>query len=360
MSPHQLDAMLRESGLDAAGTARLAHALAPLEELADHAPAPSAALLLLLGEPAAEPVVPEVAPVAAPRPVDAVVVPLRIRGRRAVTGALLLALSGVGATGLSAAANTLPTPWQHHVSQFSQRYLPFDFPEPPTRLPGDRPLSGARSPGSTETRSLDSGRSAQAPAPGAPDGPSGEGTDATAGARPKPRVNAARASVTSAPRPTSTPAPSPSAPPSSSLPASASPAAYTSGGKKSSSPTASPSSPGTQGGTPSSGASGGTKPGQGDGTGGTGSSGGRPSEGTPTVAPTAGTPSPAPGNGQGNGNGNGSGDGNGSHGSPGPDSSGGSGDGSSTGSEPPGPGGGGPDVGGAVEKVLDDTLPQLP
>ena len=51
----------------------------------------------------------------------------------AVAGALVLALSGVGATGLSAAANTLPRPLQHQVSQFSHHYLPFDLPEPPGR-----------------------------------------------------------------------------------------------------------------------------------------------------------------------------------------------------------------------------------
>ena len=37
----------------------------------------------------------------------------------------------MGATGLSAAANTLPRPFQHQVAQFSHDHLPFDLPEPP-------------------------------------------------------------------------------------------------------------------------------------------------------------------------------------------------------------------------------------
>ena len=59
--------------------------------------------------------------------------------KRALAGVLVLALSGVGATGLSAAANTLPRPLQHQVSEFSRHYLPFDLPEPPIGRPVRRP-----------------------------------------------------------------------------------------------------------------------------------------------------------------------------------------------------------------------------
>ena len=113
MSHVRIEEMLAESGLAREEMADVVDLLLPLEDLVDDAPAPSAELAALLG--------PE-----RPRPVA------RVGGRRsAVAGALVLALSGVGATGLSAAANTLPRPLQHQVSQFSQNYLPFDLPEPP-------------------------------------------------------------------------------------------------------------------------------------------------------------------------------------------------------------------------------------
>ena len=95
-----------------------------------------------------------------------------------MAGALVLALSGVGATGLSAAANTLPRPLQHQVSQFSRDYLPFDLPEPPARhhrsqgLPALAPAPVGERGGAT-SRSIP-GRDPQAPAaiaPGAPTGP---------------------------------------------------------------------------------------------------------------------------------------------------------------------------------------------
>ena len=60
----------------------------------------------------------------------------------AVTGAVVLAVATVGATGLSAAANSLPAPLQRHVADLSRTYLPFAFPEPRSTL--DRPASGAR------------------------------------------------------------------------------------------------------------------------------------------------------------------------------------------------------------------------
>ena len=113
MSHVRIEEMLAESGLAREEMADVVDLLLPLEDLVDDAPAPSAELAALLG--------PE-----RPRTVA------RVGSRRsAVAGALVLALSGVGATGLSAAANTLPRPLQHQVSQFSQNYLPFDLPEPP-------------------------------------------------------------------------------------------------------------------------------------------------------------------------------------------------------------------------------------
>ena len=142
MNPRQLDALFAEVGLTPPDD-DLRGALSTLVEPVAVAPAPSADLLALFGEAGATSGRPaDVRPVEESHPRVARL-PLHVRGRRAVSGALVLAISGVGATGLSAAANTLPTPWQHHVSQFSQRYLPFDFPEPPDRL--QRPLSGAGS-----------------------------------------------------------------------------------------------------------------------------------------------------------------------------------------------------------------------
>lgn len=125
MKPSQLDAMLADSGFDPDDVEHLAAVLSPLAELPAEVPAPSAELLALFGEAGA----------AGGDGRTATVVPLA-RGRRSmVAGALVLALSGVGATGLSAAANTLPSPLQHQVSDFSRRYLPFDFPEPTVQVP---------------------------------------------------------------------------------------------------------------------------------------------------------------------------------------------------------------------------------
>jgi hypothetical protein len=124
MTYSQLDAMLAESGFDPDDVDHLTTVLGPLSELADEAPAPTAELLALMGEPSEGATVhalPRLAPAK--------------RSRGMLAGAVVLALSGVGATGLSAAANTLPSPWQHQVSDFSHHYLPFDFPEPTVQLP---------------------------------------------------------------------------------------------------------------------------------------------------------------------------------------------------------------------------------
>jgi hypothetical protein len=126
----QLDAMLAESGFDPDDVDHLKAALNPLAELADEAPGPSTELLALLGEKSSDGATLHAVPTRAqPR-----------RSRGVVVGAVVLALSGVGATGLSAAANTLPSPWQHEVSDFSRRYLPFDFPQPTVQLPHLAPV----------------------------------------------------------------------------------------------------------------------------------------------------------------------------------------------------------------------------
>ena len=111
----RIEEMLVESDLDPAELDDLVDLLAPLGELPETSPAPSDDLADLFDSTA---------------PVRLV---SSMSGRRhgAVAGAVVLALSAVGATGLSAAANTLPRPLQHGVSQFSQHYLPFDLPEPP-------------------------------------------------------------------------------------------------------------------------------------------------------------------------------------------------------------------------------------
>ncbi|GAB3663292.1 hypothetical protein GCM10027596_26240 [Nocardioides korecus] len=155
-------AVLRESALDDAATADghaapasddgLEHALSrALSPLLRTAPVPSPELRGLLdrGAPSRA-----AAPARRPDPEDrpGVVLPLRVRGRRALAGALVLAAAGVGATGLSAAANTLPRPWQRQVADFSRIHLPFDFPEPPAGA-GDRPLSSAPgAPRASDTR----------------------------------------------------------------------------------------------------------------------------------------------------------------------------------------------------------------
>lgn len=115
-----LQEMLAESGLAREEMTDVVEMLAPLDDLVQEVPAPSAELAALLG--------PDRGVHPRPRAL--------FGGRRgAVAGVVVLALSGVGATGLSAAANTLPRPLQHRVSQFSHHYLPFDLPEPPARTP---------------------------------------------------------------------------------------------------------------------------------------------------------------------------------------------------------------------------------
>jgi hypothetical protein len=137
MSHAQMDAMFAEAGIAPHEAAELAHLLAPLNDPSGAVAVPSAELRVLFGEqaPAARC---DPSRLRSPRGAR--------RGRGAVVGAVVLALSGVGATGLSAAANSLPDPWQHHVSDFSRHYLPFHFPQPAT---GSRPPGHTVAPGSS-------------------------------------------------------------------------------------------------------------------------------------------------------------------------------------------------------------------
>jgi hypothetical protein len=122
MSEHELQAMCAESGIGPDDAADLTRLLAPLHELCATVPEASPELRALFGD------APETS--AKPGPL-----PLRSahRARTAVAGVVVVAMAGVGATGFSAAANTLPRAWQQQVSQFSHHYLPFDFPEPVAR-----------------------------------------------------------------------------------------------------------------------------------------------------------------------------------------------------------------------------------
>ena len=159
MSRSALEAMLVESGLGPSDVADLTGLLGPVTDLADGIPRPSDELAAVLA--GTHPL-----PVAEPR---------RRRAGRAVAGAAVLALSGVGATGLAAAANTLPTPFQHQVSVFSRHNLPFQFPEPPVHVtpeplgtppaePADHPAAVVRQ---TEqpTRAVTHGRDRSTSAP---------------------------------------------------------------------------------------------------------------------------------------------------------------------------------------------------
>ena len=109
-----LDQMLAESDLSAADASELSGLLSPLAGLMETpVPTPELEALLAAGAP----------------------LPARQTRRRSgtVAGVAVLALASVGGTGMAAAANTLPPAWQHQVAEFSETFLPFDFPEPEGR-----------------------------------------------------------------------------------------------------------------------------------------------------------------------------------------------------------------------------------
>lgn len=140
---------LREELLDLGATPaegdRLLADLGGLLDLADEVPTPSEELARLLAA--------DTSSAGAARTGTASIDAARRRRARrsgALSGALVLAVSGVGATGLSAAANTLPAPFQEQVSQLSRAYLPFEFPSPTVleRAGQDAPESAGRADGS--------------------------------------------------------------------------------------------------------------------------------------------------------------------------------------------------------------------
>ncbi len=138
MSRARLEEMLAQSEESERDAAELRAALTPLADLATVLPPPVEELRALFEAPQES------------RP-DA----QRTRSgpRGTVAGAVVLALAGVGATGLSAAANTLPRPWQHQMAHFSHRYLPFDLPEPAARHHPATP-DGSGTPGGDAGRTV--------------------------------------------------------------------------------------------------------------------------------------------------------------------------------------------------------------
>jgi len=126
--------MIEESGLDPFESEELATFLMMLESLVDEsapAPAPTPALAAMLAGGATG--------------VGASVVALAARRHQNALAAAVLAVTGIVATGAAAAANDLPSTAQRIVADFSQRFLPFDFPYPEERserLAGDPENAG--------------------------------------------------------------------------------------------------------------------------------------------------------------------------------------------------------------------------
>lgn len=119
----QVNAMVEEAGLDPFESEALATFLTSLESLVDEsAPVPAPALARMLA--------------GGPTRGGAAVVRLAARRHRNALAAAALAVSGIVATGVAAAANDLPTTAQRVVAEFSQRFLPFDFPHPEERSEG--------------------------------------------------------------------------------------------------------------------------------------------------------------------------------------------------------------------------------
>ena len=129
MSAARLEEILAEAGLAPTAQAELSRLLLPLAATTDLPPEARCGLPLLFGEST------EGGDLGVLVPGPHAVRPWRVR--TATVGAVVLAISSVGATGLSAAANSLPSAVQHHVSQFSRHYLPFEFPKA-----RDRPATG--------------------------------------------------------------------------------------------------------------------------------------------------------------------------------------------------------------------------
>jgi len=113
----QVDAMIEESGLDLIESEELAAFLTMVGSMVESAPLPSPALAGLLSGGVA----------------GTDVVSLSVRRHQNALAAAVLALSGIVVTGVAAAANDLPPTAQRLVAEFSQRFLPYDFPFPERR-----------------------------------------------------------------------------------------------------------------------------------------------------------------------------------------------------------------------------------
>ncbi len=124
-----IEDMVTESELDPAEYTAVVDVLSALRVLVpEQAPEPSAALVALLSAGAA-------APLAAAR-----------SRRRAVLLSAVLASTVFVGTGAAAAANSLPEPAQRFLNEFSERYLPFEFP-PPEESVLDSPTLPREAPG---------------------------------------------------------------------------------------------------------------------------------------------------------------------------------------------------------------------
>lgn len=172
--------LVRESGLPDEAVAELEPFVCALRELApQEVPTPSPALAALMASPPG----------------------FRARSRRrlAAFGVAAAALSSMTVTGVAAAANELPASAQHFVAEFSQRYLPFHFPEPrhSATVVEKSPEPAVPVPNRIEPVSPDSG---VAPS-----------STSTAGPAKPPAVVAepSTSTSTSAPPPSSSPSPSP-------------------------------------------------------------------------------------------------------------------------------------------------------
>lgn len=180
--------LVRESGLPDEAVAELEPFVYALRELAPpEIPTPSPALAALLASPPG----------------------FRARSRRrfAALGVAAAALSSLTVTSVAAAANELPESAQHFVAEFSQRYLPFHFPEPrhSATVVEQSPEPVVPVPNRIEPVSPDSG---EAPSP-----------TPTAGPAKPPAVVAeppasASASQSPAPQPSAEPSPEPTEAPS--------------------------------------------------------------------------------------------------------------------------------------------------
>ena len=231
MKDRAVQSLLSEAGVldDAGALRRTLEGLAPL--VPDDAPVPSPRLAAALAG---------TAPVRRPHH----------RFRFAVAGGALAAGVAVGLGGL-AAANELPDGAQRAVAQWSERHLPFQFPEPTTSTPAPGTDSHTDSPTDSPTGSSSSaptapttsphgssspGASVDEPSPsgGAASSPAGAGASRSGG----PRTSGA-ATPSGTPSPTS----QPSATPEPSATESPSPSGEASSSAPASSPPPSPSEP---------------------------------------------------------------------------------------------------------------------